>query len=95
MRFAWIDERPFNYLPAEGLTGCDGALARAAFSRLGVEFEPVRTTFAEMLPGLAQGLWDVTTGMFATPHRRAIASFTRPVWSLRDGILVPRIRLAR
>ena len=93
MKFAWIDERPFNYLNGSGegpeLLGCDVALARAAFARLGVGFEPVRTTFGELLPGLAQGRWDVTTGMFITPARQRRASFTRPIWSLRDGILVP------
>ncbi|MBP2391832.1 transporter substrate-binding domain-containing protein [Aeromicrobium fastidiosum] len=40
MRFAWIDERPFNYLDDDGvLNGCDVSLARAAFARLGVHFE--------------------------------------------------------
>jgi polar amino acid transport system substrate-binding protein len=93
MKFAWIDERPFNYLsgPAEQaeLLGCDVALARAAFAQLGVDFEPVRTTFAELLPGLADGRWEVTTGMFITPARQQLASFTRPIWSLGDGILLP------
>jgi hypothetical protein len=41
MRFAWIDERPFNYERPEGLTGCDVALARRAFRTLGEPFEPV------------------------------------------------------
>lgn len=93
MRFAWIEERPFNYFDysAErpGLVGCDVSLAQAAFARIGEDFEPVRTTFAELLPGLAQGRWDVTTGMFITPERKKLASFTRPIWSLGDGILVP------
>lgn len=93
MRFAWIDERPFNYLDGSAaqphLLGCDVALARAAFARVGIEFEPVGTTFAELLPGLAQGRWDVTTGMFINPARQQLASFTRPIWSLGDGILVP------
>jgi polar amino acid transport system substrate-binding protein len=96
MRFAWIDERPFNYLNGSAdrpdrpdLLGCDVALARAAFARAGVEFEPVRTTFAELLPGLAQRRWDVTTGMFINPARQQLASFTRPIWALGDGILLP------
>lgn len=89
MRFAWIDERPFNYLDDGTLTGCDVALARAAFARAGIHFEPIHTTFAELLPGLTGGLWEVTTGMFTTPDRLRLAAFTRPVWSLRDAILVP------
>jgi polar amino acid transport system substrate-binding protein len=93
MKFAWIDERPFNYLDGSGerseLRGCDVALVRAAFARLGVDFEPVRTTFGDLLPGLARGRWDVTTGMFITRARQRLASFTRPIWSLGDGILLP------
>lgn len=89
MKFAWIDERPFNYLDGDVLTGSDVSLARAAFARIGVQFEAVRTTFAELLPGLADGRWDVTTGMFATADRLDLAAFTRPIWSLRDGILLP------
>lgn len=89
MRFAWIDERPFNYLDErDELVGCDVALARAACHRIGVEFEPVHTTFAQLLPGLSHGLWDFTTGMFITPERQRVAAFTRPIWSLQDGILV-------
>lgn len=89
MRFAWIDERPFNYEVAGRLTGCDVALARAAISALAEPFEPVRTTFPELLPGLRDGRWDVTTGMFVTPERERQARFTRPIWALRDGLLRP------
>lgn len=32
VRFAWIDERPFNYLDGYVLTGSDVSLARAAFA---------------------------------------------------------------
>ncbi|GAA1016603.1 hypothetical protein Aple_085820 [Acrocarpospora pleiomorpha] len=88
MRFAWIDERPFNYETDGVLAGCDVALARAAFAVLGHPFEPVHATFGEMLPGLEDDRWDVTTGMFITPERERRAFFTRPVWSLRDGLLV-------
>ncbi|PWJ47618.1 polar amino acid transport system substrate-binding protein [Quadrisphaera granulorum] len=89
MRFAWIDERPFGYLDDDGKpTGCDIALARAAFSEIGEPFEPVHTTFSELLPGLLDGRWEVTTGMFITAERSRRAHFTRPIWTLRDGLLV-------
>lgn len=88
MRFAWIDERPFGYLNEDASpTGCDIALARAAFAAMGEPFEPVHTTFAELLPGLADGRWHVSTGMFITAERSRRAHFTRPIWSLRDGLL--------
>jgi polar amino acid transport system substrate-binding protein len=88
MRFAWIDERPFNYEIDGVPAGCDVALARAAFTALGHPFEPIRTTFGELLPGLESGRWDVTTGMFTTSERARQAFFTRPIWTLRDGLLV-------
>lgn len=88
MRFAWIDEPPFGYLDHSGTpTGCDVALARAACAAVDEPFEPIRTTFAELLPGLADGRWDVTTGMFITAERSTRAHFTRPIWTLRDGLL--------
>ncbi|MDA0184261.1 transporter substrate-binding domain-containing protein [Solirubrobacter phytolaccae] len=90
MRFAWIDERPFNYEGPNGLTGCDVELAKAAFAAAGFTFEPVHTTFQELLPGLLDGRWDVTTGMFITDERQTQARFTRPIWTLRDGLLVRR-----
>jgi polar amino acid transport system substrate-binding protein len=58
------------------------------FAALGEAFEPVETEFSDLLPGLADGRWDVTTGMFATPERAARAHFTLPIWSLRDGLLI-------
>ena len=88
VRFAWIAERPFNYLDDGRLVGCDVALARRAVEGLGEPFEPVHTTFGELLPGLTRGLWEVTTGMFVTPEREAVARFTEPIWSLADGLLV-------
>lgn len=91
VRFAWIDERPFNYEGPDGLMGCDVALARRAFAALDRPFEPVHATFEELLPGLRDRRWDVTTGMFVTPERQAQAFFTRPIWSLRDGLLVTRV----
>ena len=88
MRFAWIDEPPFNYVEDGRLRGRDVELAQRAFAAIGEEFEPVETEFGELLGGLSDGRWDVTTGMFITQERMARAAFTRPIWSLRDGLLV-------
>jgi polar amino acid transport system substrate-binding protein len=88
VRFAWIDEPPFNYEVEGVVTGCDVELARRAFTALGDSFEPIHSTFEGLLPGLRDGRWDVTTAMFVTPEREARAFFTRPIWSLRDGLLV-------
>ena len=90
MKFAYLIEPPFNYRELDGsVAGCDVELARYVFSEIGVDgFEPVETEFAELLPGVSDGRWRMTTGLFATDERRLIAAFSRPIWALPDGLLV-------
>jgi polar amino acid transport system substrate-binding protein len=90
-RFAYLIEPPFCYRTADGaVAGCDVEVARYVSQVLGVaSFTPVETAFAELLPGLADGRWDMTTGLFVTAERRWIAAFSRPIWALGDGLLVP------
>jgi polar amino acid transport system substrate-binding protein len=96
MKFAWIAEPPFGYAAADGgATGCDVELARHALVKLGERFEPVETEFAELLPGLQDGRWDVSVGMFITPERAARAAFTTPIWALRDGLLIAKDDVGR
>lgn len=90
MKFAYLIEPPFNHREVDGsVSGCDVELARVVFARLGVaDIELVETEFAELLPGVADGRWQMTTGLFATEERRKHASFSRPIWALPDGLLV-------
>ena len=90
MKFAYLIEPPFNHIDASGrVTGCDVELARHVCAALDLgKFEPVETTFAELLPGLAAGRWKMTTGLFATDERRRRAQFSRPIWAAPDGFLV-------
>jgi polar amino acid transport system substrate-binding protein len=90
IKFAYLIEAPFNYRSADGaVTGCDVELARTALGMVGIhDFEMVETEFARLLPGLAEGRWRMTTGLFATEERRRIAAFSRPIWALPDGLLV-------
>lgn len=90
MKFAYLIESPFNYREDGGsVSGCDVELARTVFDKLGVrEFELVETEFAALLPGVADGRWQMTTGLFATAERRRHAAFSRPIWALPDGLLV-------
>ena len=92
MKFAYLIEPPFNHQDLDGtVTGCDVELARAILGKIGVhDFELVETEFAQLLPGLADGRWRMTTGLFATEERRGIAAFSRPIWALRDGLLVQK-----
>ena len=90
MKFAYIIEPPFNIRLDDGtLTGCDIELARHVLHAIGVvDIEFVETEFAELLPGLANGTWDMTTGMFPTDQRRTVADFTRSIWAIPDGLLL-------
>lgn len=90
MKIAYLIEPPFSYLDQSGAaTGCDIALARYVFDQLGIgNVEFVKTEFAELLPGLERGDWQMTTGLFASPERQQLALFSRPIWALPDGLLV-------
>lgn len=88
--FAYLIEPPFNFRNEDGqVTGCDVELARTVLAIAGVQsFKPIETEFAQLLPGVAEGRWRMTTGLFATQERRRIAAFSRPIWALPDGLLV-------
>lgn len=90
MKFAYLIEPPFNFRRDDGtVTGCDVELARTVLAMAGVrQLELVETEFAQLLPGVAEGRWRMTTGLFATDERRAVAVFSRPIWALPDGLLV-------
>ena len=90
LRFAYLIEPPFCYrTPENSVTGCDVEVARTVIRSIGGRsFAPVETDFAELLPGLADGRWSMTTGLFATDERRELVEFSRPVWALADGLLV-------
>ncbi|MEM9010890.1 MAG: transporter substrate-binding domain-containing protein [Pseudomonadota bacterium] len=90
MKFGYLIEPPFNFADEAGhVTGCDVELARHVLGALGIHgFEPVETEFASLLPGLQDGRWRMTTGLFGTAERRKHAHFSRPIWALPDGLLV-------
>ena len=91
MKFAYLIEPPFNHQTDDGqITGSDVELAKIIVNELKLgEFEPVETEFAELLPGVANGKWRMTTGLFATDERKQNAGFSIPIWALPDGLLVP------
>ncbi len=90
--FAYLIEPPFNYRDHAGtVTGCDVELARQVLEMVSLhEVELVEAEFAQLLPGLVDGRWRMTTGLFATEERRQVATFSRPVWALPDGLLVAK-----
>ena len=92
MKFAFLIEPPFNDRTEQGdVTGCDVELVRTVLAMIGVEdVEFVETEFSRLLPGLEEGLWTMTTGLFDTTERRKTASFSHPIWALPDGLLVKK-----
>jgi polar amino acid transport system substrate-binding protein len=87
---AILDEPPFCWLDPTGRAlGCDVEVAAAALRRAGVGSLSFRqVTFAELIPGLLDGRWQVATGMFVTGPRRRLVRFTRPIWAVPDGLIV-------
>lgn len=87
--FAYLDEPPFCAPAADGPVGCDVEVAFAVLRAIGIErIETRLVTFAELLPGVASGAWHINTPLFVTPGRARLVEFSRPVWSLADGLMV-------
>ena len=87
--FAYLDEPPFCAPRADGPVGCDVEVAFSVLRAIGVErIETRLVTFAELLPGVAGGTWHINTPLFITEERARLVDFSRPVWSLADGLMV-------
>ncbi|HYS63272.1 MAG TPA: transporter substrate-binding domain-containing protein [Paraburkholderia sp.] len=87
---AYLDEPPFGWTDASGsATGADIELAEVVLRAIGVaQVEHRLTTFAELLPGVENGLWDMNVPLFVTPQRMVSVDFSLPVWAIADGFLV-------
>lgn len=90
MVFAYLQEPPFCFRGGDGAVGgCDVELARVVSGMAGAgRFETIEAEFADLLSGLADERWMMTTGLFATDERRRRVDFSRPIWTLHDGLLV-------
>ncbi len=87
---AYIEEPPFGWTDGHAsATGSDIELAGEILCSIGVQtIEHRQTTFAELLPGVENGRWDINVPLFVTPERAARVDFSLPVWALHDGFLV-------
>jgi polar amino acid transport system substrate-binding protein len=88
--FAYLDEPPFCAPGNDGAPiGCDVEVAFAILKAIGIErVETKLVTFAELIPGVARGAWHVNTPLFVTEERVRLVDFSRPVWSLADGLMM-------
>jgi polar amino acid transport system substrate-binding protein len=88
--FAYLQEPPFCFRDDDGVVGgCDVELAQALLARVGGKaLHFVEAEFAQLLHGLRDERWMMTTGLFVTDERRMRVDFSRPIWALHDGLLV-------
>jgi polar amino acid transport system substrate-binding protein len=89
VRVAYVEEPPFYWTEGGAATGSDIELAEAVLRSLGADrIEFVPTTFDELLPGVRAGRWEMNVPIFITPAREREVAFSRPVWTLVDGLIV-------
>lgn len=88
--YGYLDEPPFGSPGLDGRPiGHDVELAQHVLGAMGVEQVETRlATFADLIPGICDGRWTMTTGLFVTPERSRLVRFSRPIWALPDGLLV-------
>src|ERR1700743_1730574 len=87
---AYIEEPPFYWTGDDRrATGADIELAEVVVAAIGVSVVEHRpTSFADLLPGVRQGRWDMNVPIFVTAERARHVAFSVPVWTLGDGFLV-------
>ncbi|MFM0209184.1 transporter substrate-binding domain-containing protein [Paraburkholderia sediminicola] len=90
VKIAYIEEPPFGWADVDHtVTGADIELAETVLRAIGVtRVEHHLTTFAELLPGVENGRWDMNVPLFVTPQRMTRVDFSLPVWAISDGFLV-------
>lgn len=92
VRIAYVDEPPFYWTgDDQTVVGADVELAEVVLRAIGVtSIEYQLTTFAELLPGVSEGRWDMNVPIFVTEERAQQVAFSLPVWALGDGFVVQR-----
>lgn len=90
MVLAYLNEPPFCWKDAAGeVVGLDIEVAFTVLKALGIESVETRlAAFADFIPGVAAGAWTINVPMFVTPERAKRVAFSRPVWSLADGLMM-------
>jgi len=91
VRIAYIEEPPFYWTAEDGsVVGSDIELAQVVLEAIGatsIEYHP--TAFEALLPGVEEGRWDMNVPIFISAERERRVAFSRPVWALSDGFLLP------
>lgn len=91
IRIAIADERPYGYLGHDGRAlGVGPEIIRRIITRLGIdEIDWVITEFANLIPGLEVGRFDMAAAEMAIlPERCSRVLFSEPNTSYGEGLLV-------
>jgi polar amino acid transport system substrate-binding protein len=88
---AYSPEPPFSFLSADGkVTGEAPEVATAVLKSMGItKLNWVNIEWSSLIPGLQSNRFDmIAAGMFITPARCAVASFTDPSFVVGQGLVV-------
>ncbi len=91
IRIGYAIEAPYAFVTRGGeVTGESPVLAKKIASMLGIEkIVWVQSEFGSLIDGLRAGRYDVVAaGMFITPERARLVSFSTPTFHVREGLLV-------
>jgi polar amino acid transport system substrate-binding protein len=93
LRVGFAVEAPYAFIDAQGrVTGEAPEIFRLMAQRVGIDnIDWVRLDFAALLSELQLGRIDaVAAGMFTTPERQRLATFSRPTAQVRTAVVVRR-----
>lgn len=90
IRIGYAVEAPYALVRGGSVTGESPELAKLVTARLGIaEIDWVQVRFSELIPGLSNGTFDaVAAGMFITPERAHLVTFSAPTVRVAPGFLV-------
>lgn len=93
IRIGYAPEAPFSYRDATGtVVGEEVVVIAWVMQRLGVsQLEWVQTEWADLIPGLQAGRFDlIASGMFITCERAELLAFSQPTFALSPAMLVAK-----
>ncbi|XSG75719.1 ectoine/hydroxyectoine ABC transporter substrate-binding protein EhuB [Herpetosiphon llansteffanensis] len=91
IRIGYAPEAPFAYRTTSGEMHGEAAVVMTwVMQRLGIsQLEWVQTEWADLIPGLQAGKFDlIASGMFITCERAQLLAFSQPTFALSPAILV-------
>ncbi|WP_424968798.1 ectoine/hydroxyectoine ABC transporter substrate-binding protein EhuB [Dinoroseobacter sp. S375] len=92
LKVAFFNFQPFSYNADGGeLTGTDVDTLKAVLEDMGGSIDTAQATeWGALIPGLKAGRFDVVAaGMFVTPERCAVVSFSEPIFGIPQTLVVP------